>query len=161
MCLLCPDEVNGSSSCLVVRSQRSLISKGPTPHNSLGQDEDQAKGVSSARLRGAPLHDQLLTLEQGRITVHEYVKRFDELYVRYKINKGNKQAFSRFPLGLWANICREMTILHFYGLDDRYQMALKIELKQPSNKRFGSEIGSLPYRERWMLSKLTILLPLR
>lgn len=59
------------------------------------------------------MYDQLVSLEQGRLTVHEYIERFNELIVRCGVDESDKQALSRFRLGLRADIQREIIILHF------------------------------------------------
>lgn len=72
-------------------------------------------------------YDQLVALEQGRLSVRKYVESLNELTVRCGVDEGDKQTLSRFWLRLRVEMWWEMATLRFYGVDDIYQMALKIE----------------------------------
>ncbi|XP_028056995.1 uncharacterized protein LOC114260987 [Camellia sinensis] len=89
------------------------------------------------------LCEQLIELKQNRMTVAEYMQKFDELKMRSQIMEDSSQALARFKAGLRPDIRRELLRQPLYSLEHAFQVALDMEeyLNYPISKKFVSQVG--------------------
>jgi hypothetical protein len=73
------------------------------------------------------LFEELLTHQQGNMTLDEYTNRFHELSIRSQVFETERQSIAHYKTGLREDIQRELLTVWLVSVDGAYQIAIHIE----------------------------------
>jgi hypothetical protein len=73
------------------------------------------------------LFEELLAHKQNNTSVDDYTHKFHELSVRSRVSETERQTIAHFKVGLGDDIKRELLTVRLVGVDEAYQLALRVE----------------------------------
>jgi len=76
-------------------------------------------------------------LSQGRSTVEEYIREFEQLQIRSGIEEEQDQTMARFLKGLDPGIAEKIDLQPYWSLEDLCKLAIKVEKYSKGKRAFG------------------------
>jgi len=73
------------------------------------------------------LHLRVSSLSQGRLSVEEYIREFEQLQIRSGLEEEPEQTMARFIRGLDPNLAEKVDIQPYWCFEDVCKLAIKVE----------------------------------
>ena len=84
------------------------------------------------------LYLRVSSLSQGRLSVEEYIREFEQLQIRSGIKEEPEQTMARFIRGLQSNIAEKVDLQPYWSFEDVCKLAIKVEKYSKGKRLFGS-----------------------
>jgi len=82
------------------------------------------------------IYDQIFSLKQNKMSVSEYIRKFEQLLLRGGTHEPQEQTVARFLNGLNPLIIRKVELQTYFTLDDVFKLTLKVEKQRKEKKVF-------------------------
>jgi len=82
------------------------------------------------------LYPKITSLSQENVRVREYIREFEQLYMRVGLNEDNELTIVGFIKGLSPNIAHEVELQPYLSFNDVCHLTIKIEKQLKGRKPF-------------------------
>ena len=83
------------------------------------------------------LYLRVSSLSQGRLSVEEYIREFEQLQIRSEIEEEPKQTMARLLRGLESSIAEKVDLQPYWSFEDVCKLAIKVEKYSKGKRSFG------------------------
>ena len=84
------------------------------------------------------LYLRVSSLNQGHLSVEEYVREFEQIQLRSGIEEEPKQTMAQFLRGLEPSIAEKVDIQPYWSFEDVCKLAVKVEKYSKRKRLFGN-----------------------
>ena len=82
------------------------------------------------------LYPKITSLSQENVRVREYIREFEQLYMRVGLNEDNELTIARFIKGLSPNITHKVELQPYLSFNDVCHLTIKIKRQIKGSKPF-------------------------